>query len=56
MNGSFVHISEFEPATTIEPKPMNGDVSLRHVRPDRTERNPKLLPVNPFTITMHLQL
>jgi hypothetical protein len=32
---------------------MNGDaISLRHVRPDRTEPAvPKLLPVNPFTIT-----
>ena len=53
-NGSFVHISEFEPKQPqLEPKPMNGDaISLRHVRPDRTEPAvPKLLPVNPFTIT-----
>jgi hypothetical protein len=47
-NGSFVHISEFEPKQPqLEPKPMNGDaISLRHVRPDRTEPAvPKLLPV-----------
>ena len=53
-NGSFVHISEFEPKQPqLEPKPMNGDaISLRNVRPDRTEPAvPKLLPVNPFTIT-----
>ena len=53
-NGSFVHISEFEPKQPqLEPKPMNGDaISLRHVRPDRTEPAvPRLLPVNPFTIT-----
>ena len=38
-NGSFVHVSEFEPKQPqLEPKPMNGDaISLRHVRPDRTE-------------------
>ena len=37
-NGSFVHISEFEPKQPqLEPKPMNGDaISLRHVRPART--------------------
>ena len=51
---AFVHISEFEPKQPqLEPKPMNGDaIYLRHVRPDRTEPAvPKLLPVNPFTIT-----
>jgi len=38
-NGAFVHVSEFEPKQPqLEPKPMNGDsISLRHVRPDRTE-------------------
>ena len=38
-NGSFVHYTEFEPKQPqLEPKPMNGDsISLRHVRPDRTE-------------------
>ena len=53
-NGSFVHVSEFEPKQPqLEPKPMNGDsISLRNVRPDRTETAvPKLLPSNPFTIT-----
>ena len=36
-NGSFVHISEFEPKQPqLEPKPMNGDaISLRNVRPSR---------------------
>jgi hypothetical protein len=53
-NGSFVHVSEFEPKQPqLEPKPMNGDsISLRNVRPDRTETAvPKLLPLNPFTTT-----
>ena len=53
-NGAFVHVSEFEPKQPqLEPKPMNGDaISLRHVRPDRTETAvPNLLPSNPFTIT-----
>ena len=53
-NGSFVHISEFEPKQPqLEPKPMNGDsISLRNVRPDRTETAvPKLLPLNAFTAT-----
>ena len=53
-NGAFVHVSEFEPKQPqLEPKPMNGDsISLRNVRPDRTETAvPNLLPVNAFTIT-----
>ena len=53
-NGSFVHVSEFEPKQPqLEPKPMNGDyISLRHVRPDRIETAvPNLLPPNPFAIT-----
>jgi len=53
-NGSFVHVSEFEPKQPqLEPKPMNGDsISLRNVRPDRTETSvPKILPLNPFTTT-----
>ena len=53
-NGAFVHVSEFEPKQPqLEPKPMNGDsISLRNVRPDRTETAvPNLLPSNPFTIT-----
>ena len=38
-NGSFVHVSEFEPKQPqLEPKPMNGDsISLRK-RPDRIEK------------------
>ena len=53
-NGSFVHVTEFEPKQPqLEPKPMNGDaISLRNVRPGRTETAvPNLLPSNPFTIT-----
>ena len=53
-NGSFVHISEFEPKQPqLEPKPMNGDaISLRNVRPDRTETAvPRILPLNAFTST-----
>ena len=53
-NGSFVHVSEFEPKQPqLEPKPMNGDsISLRNVRPDRTETAvPNLLSSNAFTIT-----
>jgi len=48
-NGSFVHVSEFEPKQPqLEPKPMNGDsISLRHVRPDRIETSvPRILPLN----------
>ena len=53
-NGSFVHISEFEPKQPqLEPKPMNGDaISLRHIRPGRIEpATPRLLPLNAFTTT-----
>ena len=53
-NGAFVHVSEFEPKQPqLEPKPMIGDsISLRNVRPDRTETAvPNLLPSNAFTIT-----
>ena len=53
-NGSFVHVSEFEPKQPqLEPKPMNGDaISLRNVRPDRIETAvPRLLPLNAFTAT-----
>ena len=53
-NGSLVHVSEFEPKQPqLEPKPMNGDsISLRNVRPDRTETAvPRLLPLNSFTAT-----
>ena len=50
-NGSFVHISEFEPKQPqLEPKPMSGDsISLRNVRPDRTETAvPYAIPENGF--------
>ena len=50
-NGSFVHVSEFEPKQPqLEPKPMNGDsISLRNIRPDRTENAvPYLLPTDAF--------
>ena len=50
-NGSFVHVSEFEPKQPqLEPKPMNGDsISLRNIRPDRIENAvPYLLPTNAF--------
>ena len=53
-NGSFVHVSEFEPKQPqLEPKPMNGDsISLRNIRPGRTEpATPRLLPLNAFTTT-----
>ena len=50
-NGSLVHVSEFEPKQPqLEPKPMNGDsISLRNIRPDRTENDvPYLLPTDAF--------
>ena len=53
-NGSFVHVSEFEPKQPqLEPKPMNGDsISLRNVRPDRSETAvAAMLGNNPFSIT-----
>jgi hypothetical protein len=53
-NGSFVHVSEFEPKQPqLEPKPMNGDsISLRNVRPDRAEPIvAAMLRNNPFSTT-----
>ena len=53
-NGSFVHVSEFEPKQPqLEPKPMNGDsISLRNVRPDRIEPVvAAMLGNNPFSTT-----
>ena len=52
-NGSFVHISEFEPKQPqLEPKPMNGDsISIRNVRPDRSEPATLIYSVKPFTTT-----
>ena len=46
------HVSEFEPKQPqLEPKPMNGDsISLRHVRPGRTEPAvAAMLGNNPFS-------
>ena len=57
-NGAFVHVSEFEPKQPqLEPKPMNGDsISLRHVRPGRTEPAvAAMLGNNPFSITASSQ-
>ena len=57
-NGSCVHVSEFEPKQPqLEPKPMNGDsISLRNVRPDRTEPAVSaMLANNPFSITASSQ-
>ena len=53
-NGSFVHVSEFEPKQPqLEPRPSAADaISLRNVRPPRTETAvPNLLPLNAFTTT-----
>ena len=50
-NGSFVHISEFEPKQPqLEPKPQSGDgIALRHVRTARTETDvPYSLPEDAF--------
>ena len=50
-NGSFVHVTEFEPKQPqLEPKPMSADaISLADIRPDRIENAvPYLLPTNSF--------
>ena len=50
-NGSFVHVSEFEPKQPqLEPKPQNADgIALRHVRVARTENDVAYsLPENAF--------
>jgi hypothetical protein len=50
-NGSFVHVSEFEPKQPqLEPKPTNADgIALRHVRTARTENDvPYSIPENGF--------
>ena len=50
-NGSFVHVSEFEPKQPqLEPKPQTGDsIALLNVRSDRTEPSTTVkLPENPF--------
>ena len=58
-NGSFVHISEFEPKQPqLEPKPMAADgISIRNVRSDRTELPTAIaLPNNPLQLQMEVQL
>jgi len=53
-NGSFVHVSEFEPKQPqLEPKPSSADaISLRNVRPGRTEPTvAAMLGNNPFSTT-----
>ena len=50
-NGSFVHVSEFEPKQPqLEPKPQSADgIALRHVRTARTENDvPYSIPENGF--------
>ena len=50
-NGSFVHVSEFEPKQPqLEPKPQSADgIALRHVRTARTENDvPYAIPENGF--------
>ena len=50
-NGSFVHVSEFEPKQPqLEPKPQSADgIALRHVRTARTENAvPYAIPENGF--------
>ena len=53
-NGSFVHVSEFEPKQPqLQPRPSGADaISLRNVRPDRIEPAvTAMLGNNPFSIT-----
>ena len=50
-NGSFVHVSEFEPKQPqLEPKPQSADgIALRHVRTARTENDVSYaIPENGF--------
>ena len=61
-NGSFVHVSEFEPKQPqLEPKPSSADgISLRNVRVDRIEpavavmlgNNPFSTPASSATVTV----
>ena len=58
-NGARVHISEFEKKhPQLEPKPHSADPQgLLNARPARTETSvPRLLPLNPFTITNASQI
>ena len=58
-NGMLVHSSEFEPKQPqLDPKPKGSDPQgLLNARPARTETSvPRLLPLNPFTITNASQI
>jgi len=58
-NGMLVHSSEFEPKQPqLEPKPRGSDPQgLMNARPARTETAvPRLLPLNPFTLTNASQI
>lgn len=53
-NGSFVHVSEYEPKhPQLQPKPAPSDgQGLTNARPDRTEpATQNLLPGDPFSLT-----
>ena len=57
-NGSFVHVSEFEPKQPqLEPRPSSADaISIRNVRVDRIEPAvAAMLGNNPFSITASSQ-
>ena len=57
-NGSFVHVSEFEPKhPQLEPRPSSADaISIRNVRVDRIEPAvAAMLGNNPFSITASSQ-
>ena len=58
-NGMLVHTSEYEPKQPqLDPKPKGSDPQgLLNARPARTETAvPRLLPLNPFTITNASQI
>ena len=58
-NGSFVHVSEFEPKhPQLEPRPSSADaISIRNVRVDRIEPAvAAMLGNNPFSITSGSQI
>ena len=58
-NGMLVHTSEYEPTQPqLDPKPKGSDPQgLLNARPSRTETSvPRLLPLNPFTITNASQI
>jgi hypothetical protein len=58
-NGMFVHTSEYEPKQPqLDPKPKGSDPQgLLNARPARAETAvPRLLPLNPFTLTSGSQV